>query len=846
MPEILTSVLAVAALLVAVSVAVPVAARLRIPHSVLLAALGIVLGLVVMVRQDGGGVMVGDDLVRGFGDLGISAPAFLAIFLPPLLFAAGLNLDVRRLFDEIAAVLLLAVVAVVVCTGVVGFVLGWVSPLGLVPCLLLGAIIATTDPAAVVAIFRDLGAPRRLGVLVEGESIFNDAAAIALFSILLAFVTGTAAPSFAAGAMAFVTGFAGGIAVGFVLARLICGLLPRMGGALTAETTLTVALAYLSYVVAELYFHVSGVVAVATAAVVMASYGPLRLSPPSWRSLLQSWSKIEFWATSLIFILASMVAARVLSEVSLADIGVIVLLAVAAMVARALVLWGLLPGLTALKLVQPVSGRYKVVILWGGLRGAVTMVLAIAISENMAVPPEIRRFVAVAAIGFVLMTLFVNAPTLGPLLRLLRLDRLDPVEAVLRDRVMALSLVGVREQVAEVARHYGLDGGLVDRVVPAPARPAEPAPKDAKPAASGSEESRPADRELTVDVRVQVGLLTLVTREREAYLAHFEQQTISRRLVAVLVAGADALADRVKVEGIEGYGTAGAAIVRMGRRLRLSLWLHRRLGWSRLLASALADRFEMLLIQRLVLREARHFNERSIRPVLGGDASDVIAARLAERMEAVQRALAALELQYPVYASALGVQHLARAALRFEEHQYQMKREEALISREVYENLQADLRARRAAIRNRPSLDLGFKLAEMVRRVPMFAKLTETQLERLVRELKPVLATPGERIVVRGERGEAMYMVAAGSVEVRLPSGPVRLGTGDVFGEMALVLAQPRSADVVSVGYSQLLCLDGRGFRRFVRGIPALAAEIEAIARRRNQSNLVEAAGSAD
>src|SRR5690606_39227384 len=179
------------------------------------------------------------------------------------------------------------------------------------------------------------------------------------------------------------------------------------------------------------------------------------------------WSKIEFWATSLIFIMASIVAARVLVELTWEHVGTIVLLTAAAMAARAIVLWGLLPGLSTLRLVQPITERYKVVILWGGLRGAVTIVLAIAITENMAVPPEVRRFVAVAAIGFVLVTLFVNAPTLGPLLRLLGLDRLDPVEEAVRSRVVALSLSGIREQVTHVARDYGLDTALVDRVVPA-------------------------------------------------------------------------------------------------------------------------------------------------------------------------------------------------------------------------------------------------------------------------------------------------------------------------------------------------------------------------------------------
>src|SRR5690606_13286655 len=281
--------------------------------------------------------------------------------------------------------------------------------------------------------------------------------------------------------------------------------------------------------------------------------------------------------------------------------------------------------------------------------------------------------------------------------------------------------------------------------------------------------------DLPLPLRVQVGLLTLVTREREAYLNHFEQRTISRRLSALLVVGADRLADRVRGEGAAGYAQAGAEAVRMRRPLRFGFWLHRQFGWSRPLAEELADWFEMLVIQRLVLREARRFNDRSVRPVLGGDAADEIAQLLAARMEAVQRAVAALELQYPAYAAALGGQHLARAAVRFEDAEYRLKREEALISREVFDHLQAELRGRRAEANRRPSLDLGFRLTEMVRRVPMFGSLTEKEIERLVRMLRPILAIPGERIVRQGERGDAMYLIAAGNVDVHLATGNVRL-----------------------------------------------------------------------
>src|SRR5436309_3213155 len=99
-----------------------------------------------------------------------SSETLLAIFLPPLLFEAALNIDVRQLSDEIGPILLLAVVGVVVCTFTAGFTLAPISDLGLLPCIALGAIIATTDPVAVVGVFRAVGAPRRLATLVEGES----------------------------------------------------------------------------------------------------------------------------------------------------------------------------------------------------------------------------------------------------------------------------------------------------------------------------------------------------------------------------------------------------------------------------------------------------------------------------------------------------------------------------------------------------------------------------------------------------------------------------------------------------------------------------------------------------
>ena len=223
MPEIVPALFALFALLLGVSLLMPLADRLSLPYTMLLAGFGLILGFAgTWVPPDTG--LFGSthpvaDVLSGLGQLGLDTDAFLYIFLPPLLFAAGITVDLRLMLDEIGAVLVMAVVAVLVCIGFVGFALDAFAGFGLVVCLLLGAIVATTDPSAVLAIFGDIGAPRRLRVLVAGESLFNDAAAIALFAIFFEMLAGFRSPEFGRGVIAFLTDFIGGVALGYVLAR---------------------------------------------------------------------------------------------------------------------------------------------------------------------------------------------------------------------------------------------------------------------------------------------------------------------------------------------------------------------------------------------------------------------------------------------------------------------------------------------------------------------------------------------------------------------------------------------------------------------------------------------------
>ena len=822
MPEIAVSILGITGLLALVSLLPPVAHRINLPFSVLLAGVGCALGVIVslgqIVPQTG---FFGDFFaaLRGFE---ISPEALLYIFLPTLLFEAALAIDVRRLLDDLAPILLLAIVAVIICTLVVGFALNGIADVGLVACLLLGAIVATTDPVAVVGIFRDLGAPRRLSILVEGESLFNDAAAIALFTLLVPMLTDARSADALGTTLDFLKGFLGGVAVGFVAARAAFALFGLLHGMRLAEITLTVVLAYFVYVLADRYFHVSGVVAVVVAGLVTGWQGRIRITPSTWDSLVDTWAQLGFWASSLIFLFAAMLVPRLLADLAWGDVLLLVVLFVATLVARAIVLYGLLPFLSLASMADRISGAFKLVILWGGLRGAVSLALALAVSENEALPQGVRHFVGVLTTGYVLATLLINGTTLRPLLRLLRLDQLSPVDRAVRDRALMLSLDSIREQIEEVAAADQIERSAMARVCESFT--------DRIAAVRGSTASTNL---LSEQELLQIGLITLASREQELYLERFKERVVSRQSVQILIARVGWMHDGAKTGGAAGYDAAARRAMGFTLSFRLALRLHYYTGISRWLAQELADRFERLLIIRMGLQQLLSFNVRQLTPMLGATVGEQLTIVLGGRITAIEQALAALRLQFPTFARTLESRYLDRVAARLEGAEYDEMLRGSIISREVYNDLERRLTERWALLDRRPSLDMELQREQLISRVPLFAELDAQRLRDIARLLRPRLALPRERIIVKGRRGDAMYFIASGAVEVQVSPTPVRLGTGDFIGEIALVTHQPRTADVVALGYCHLLVLRERDFERLLSSNEALRARINDVARQR-------------
>lgn len=801
----------------------PASHRLDIPYTVLLAATGCLLGYSAEwgIALQHLGVI--HDFLNSLNSFHISSDAVLYIFLPVLVFEAALGIDAHRLIDDIAPILLLAVIGLLISAFMVGYALHWISGTSLIVCLLLGAIVSATDPVAVMAIFKDLQAPKRLSILVEGESLFNDATAIVLFGILSAMLTGNSSGDIFSGIQSFLTTFLFGILAGLVIGRVFCSVLSKMGRYPLVQITLTLSLAYLSFILAEHYFHVSGVMSVVGAALVVGSYGHSTLSPETWEKLHETWDHFAFWANSIIFILVGMVVPKIMGSVSLNEwllLGVLVLIAFGA---RALILFVALPLFESWHSSAKTSKAYKGIMLWGGLRGAVSLALALSVMENAAFTPEIQRFIGILVTGFVLFTLLVNATTVGTLLNILGLDQLDPVDQIIRNRALKLSLAKIQHSLRSTAQNHNIKPELSDDIL----RQYQKDEKEADDLLSRS-------RELSENDWIRVGLFDLCALERAGYLKQFEEGFISTYIIRRLLAQVEDLRDGLQTGNArEGYQIYSAEILEFNWRFHFALFCHRKLGISRKLSEHLADRFEILLSSQTVLRESLLTALPKMEPLIGKNSTETLRSLVEYRLKKTEKALHLLQLQYPDYFLMLQKRYLSHTAIRLQEADYEQLRGETVISGEVFKSLEADLQTRIRKMQPRPILDLHLEPEKLVRQVSLFSDFPSDRLSHISRLLKPMLAVPGETIVRKGEIGHDMYFISSGCVEVEMLPTPAHLGSGDFFGEIALITNNPRTSTVKALGFCDLLVLSDSDFNLFLEDNPEIQKALSETAGKR-------------
>jgi len=818
--EIQYFVFALAGLLTIACFMPSLASRLGLPHTVTLAILGGALGLIVQAN----GIhwpFIGDFLhaLHGFS---ISSQTFLIVFLPILLFETSMAMNVRRIMVDISPILTMAIVAVLVCTVSVGMIMAEFSGYSLAVCLLLGAIVATTDPVAVVGIFREVGAPKRLTTLVEGESLLNDAAAIALYTVFISVITRDAPLSIENIAGHFLYSFLIGGFIGFIFGHITCRLFHYMRGWPTAEISLTICTAYLTFFISEHYFHVSGVVATVVAGLVVGSAGRTRMSPSTFEQLGHAWEQFGFWANSLIFILAAMLIPRLVVDLDFKQTLLVVLLFITTLVARAAVVFGVIPLLTMFKMSTYVSRPFRAVMCWGGLRGAISLALALAVTEQTAIPADVRHFVAAATTCYVLATLLINGLTLRPLISKLGLDQLSPVEQGLRNQALVIALDDVKEQTDELAGRLKMEASAKQQV-------------DAIFAKGMADIQKDETDYLSKGDRLSVALAIISNREEELFFDSLKKQLIPWQAAQTLLSNAENLGDAARAGGARAYTRALRYDIRYTSAFKIALRMQTNFNFSPWLAHELSQRIIKLISKHSVVSQLVRFCRDDLTPLLGQEIAGKAERILVARLHTIDNALSALNLTYPVYAHWTQEDYLARIARSLEVTRYNEMLEQSLITKEVYNNLIAQVNQRWEPLFRHPSLDVSLSAKELVKRVPLFEEMDDTALTQLSKLLRPRLMLPNQTVPQVDRYGhKLMFFVASGAVLITLPdSSRVELGSGEMLGELSMLTDKTLTQSVRSMGYSKLLFLQARDFHALMKKFPDIKEKIDLVVKQR-------------
>ncbi len=403
--------------LIVIAVLFEIARRLSLPYPALFVLGGLALGF-----------------VPGLPHITLEPDLVLLVFLPPLLFGAAFETPLRDLRTNLWPIARLSVGLVLLTTIVVAVVAQALVPgLGWAAAFALGAIVAPTDALAATSVFRRLGVPRIVLTLIEGEALFNDATALILYrAAVVATMTGVFVLADSIGN--FVIASIGGIAIGFVVGRVMAEIVRWLDDP-PVEVLVSLLIPYIAYLPAEKVqlagdFHLSGVLAVVTAGLVIGRRLGTMLSPSSRVLWLTSWKMVAFVLNGLVFVLLGLALPDILRSPS--SLSAFEFLAIAVVVCAAAIgtrfawvfLSGFLPNSPRRVIAARDPGlawRLTFLVGWSGLRGAVSLAAALALPLTF---PG-RNVILLLTFAVILATLVGQGLTLPLVLRWVRWDGVD-------------------------------------------------------------------------------------------------------------------------------------------------------------------------------------------------------------------------------------------------------------------------------------------------------------------------------------------------------------------------------------------------------------------------------------
>ncbi|HUF12551.1 MAG TPA: cation:proton antiporter [Longimicrobiales bacterium] len=782
-------VLAISALLALGTVLSLAARRLRLPLSFLLVVVGLLLALAADRVE----------ALSSLRSLTLSPELLVYLFLPTLLFDAAFTIDTRALRQNIVPVLGLAIPAVAITFLLAGLGIHYLLAVPAAAAFLFAALISAADSTAALDIFNETAAPKRLTILAQGENLFNDATAVVLFGIVVTFagvegnLFGAGETTLGGGTAHFFKSFFGGLATGWAIA-LLAGKIIELVEDDLIEILLTTAAVYLSFIAGETLIASSGIMSVVGTGLTLGGWGRTKYTPTSLDYLNRFWGYLAFVAHALIFLLVGLM----LDVSSLPQYLLPIAIAIpVSLVARAVSIYGLFPLLNRLPWVERADFPHQTAMAWGGLRGAMCLVLALAIPETYAY----REIILNMTVGVVLFSLLVQGLTLRPLVQWLGLHQPSIPERYLLEESLLTAKHRARAMMSDL-----LEGGVFsDRVV-------------------RSLESSYAKQEEVIQAQIRtVREQGSIDSWDEFRLLKREHLLFEKRVYRELFEGGQ-LSEKVYKELEQ---SIGMQLDHLRKAEGLPVWtMYSPWGWrfeanvfrvfdviapdsswvQRYRLRRIAERYEAqwgrLVASKRVLDEIPRIEKHYPK---SPEALEELRGLYSRWHETARSRLDAVAQQFPEYVQKVQELMVMRLCLQAEEKTIQeLERLEVLPEREaraVREQLRNQLRR----LRERPISELEPRADELLAKVPFFKGLPREEFERIVPLLRQRTYLANEIIVRQGALDTSMFLISRGVVRVivsRETFGEMPVATllaGDFFGEMAALTANPRTATVKAV-----------------------------------------------
>jgi len=406
-----------------------VSKRIHVPFTLLLVLAGVSLALVSNVFVPSEMVVGTDDLaphlsfLHFIGNFNLSPDVVFYIFLPTLVFESAFNLRLSQLRQSMSAIANLSILGLIISMGIIALSLHYIFGIPLEVTLLFGVIVSATDPVAILAIFKEVGAPRRLRTIIEGESLFNDGTALVLFGILTTGLFLGEHHSFVFGFGDFLMKVVGGGVFGALMGFLFSRLIGAVRENQNVEMSFALILAHSTFLFAE-HLHLSGIIATVMAGIYLGNFGRHKISPNIIETMDHFWDHMAFIVNVLVFLLIGIAITQSASGDFLVPSLIAFVVVILARFATVIPLLSL--GNLFCPKKQRIPFSWQIVISHGGLKGALAVVMLLLLPHDF----EYLAFFQSVIVSIIVLFFLINATTIKWLMKKLGLMRFSSVDTL--------------------------------------------------------------------------------------------------------------------------------------------------------------------------------------------------------------------------------------------------------------------------------------------------------------------------------------------------------------------------------------------------------------------------------